>query len=254
MKRTGEENRTANEKNVRKSLNKTTVTFVVLFVLGIVGIVFVILFVNRATSLVLDEDTYQYFSTTKVYHDTGVSLTNSEMSTILIEDKSEKEVDNTPMYTYDESSIYLPESYSYASTDNNTFWRIPEFMKLTRDSSNNIACTFNDDSYQIQHGFLFDENNNYIFLDSGKVYVDEHTSFQVSPFSFFSKEADDFFRIYNAYSHEFSIPTKNRSTTARFVSDSNYSIDLVRGVYTDNNGEEFLLIASPSLLSSIDER
>lgn len=254
MKRTGEENRTANEKNVRKSLNKTTITFVVLFVLGIIGIVFVILYVNRATSLVLDEDTYQYFSTTKVYHNTGVSLTNSEMSTILIEDKSEKEVDNTPMYTYDEKSIYLPETYSYACVDNNTFWRIPEFMKLTRGSSNTIACTFNDDSYEIQHGFLFDDNSNYIFLDSGKIYINEYTVYQVSPFSFFSKESDDYFRVYNAYSHEFSIANKDRASTARFVSDGNYSIDLVRGVYTDSSNEEILLIASPSLLPSIDER
>lgn len=254
MKRTGDENRTVSEKAVRKSLNKTTILFVVLFVLGIIGIVFVVLYVNRATSLVLDEDTYQYFSSTKVFHDKGVSLTNSEMSTILIEDKSEVGVDNTPMYTYDESAIYLPESYSYASVDNNTFWRIPEFMKITRESNNAFSCTFNDDSYTIQHGFLFDANMNYIFLDSGTIYVNEYNTYKVSPFSFFSKEADEFFRIYGAYSHEFSIPKKDRSSTARFVSDAGYSIDLVRGVYTDNSGEEFLLIASPSLLPSIDER
>lgn len=254
MKRTGEENRVTSEKAVRRTLGKTTIIFAVLFVLGVIGIIVVLLFVNKATSLVLEEDTYQYFSTTKVFHNTGVSLTNSEMSTILIEDKSEVGVDNTPMYTKDGRAIYLPESYSYCSVDNNSFWRIPEFMKLTRDANNNITCTFNDDMYEIQHGFLFDDNRNYIFIDSGKIYLNEYTTYQISPFSFFSKESDECFRIYNLFSDEFSIPDKDNTSTARFVSDSGYTVDLIRGVYTDKKGEEFLLVASPSLLSSIDKR
>ena len=253
MKRTGEENRIVNEKNVRKSLNRTTLTFVILLVLGIIGIIFVVLFVNKATSLVLEEDTYQYYCTTQVFHNTGVSLTNSEMSTILINDKEKEGVDNTPMYSRDNMSIYLPESYSYCSSDDGSFWRIPEFMKLTRASNNVIECSFNDDYYEIKHGFLFDGGLNYIFLDSGEIYVGGISKYRVSVFSFFSMEYS-MYRVYDTATNSFYPFDRDKTSDIKFVSDRGYSIDLFKGSYTNERGEEQLLIASPSLLHSIDER
>lgn len=252
MKRTGDENRIGNEKNVRKSLNKTTLTFVILFVLGIIGIVFVVLYVNKATSLVLEEDTYQYYCSTQVFHSTGVSLTNSEMSTILINDKNKEGVDNTPMYSNSNTSLYLPESYSYCSVDDGSFWRIPEFMKLTKENNSIVTCTFNDDYYEIRHGFLFDDGVNYIFLDSGKIVVNNSKSYPISSFSFFSKDYG-IYRVYDVVNKNFSQFDMSTSNVT-FVADSGYSIDLYRGLYTDDKGEEQLLVASPSLLPSIDER
>lgn len=252
MKRTGEENRVETSKTVKKSLNKTTITFVILFVLGIIGIVFVILFVNKATSLVLEEDTYQYYCTSQMFYDTGSSLSNSEMSTILIDDQRELGVDSTPMYSKTSSAIYLPKSYSYCSVDDNTFWRIPEFMKLSLSSDGLVKCTFNDDYYEIKHGFLFDDGWNFIFLDSGKIYINNVPKYDVSPLSFFSKDYD-FYRLYDFAKQEFTLPSSD-VRNIKFVSDGGYSVDLYRGVYTDSNDEEQLLIASPSLLSSIEER
>lgn len=252
MKRTGEANKTGGEKNVKRSLNKTTLAFVVLFVLGIIGIIFVILFVNKATSLELKEDTFQYYCTSQIYYEPGSSLTNSEMSTIIVDDTRETSVDNTPLYSKAGNAIYLPESYSYCSVDDNTFWRIPEFMKLTVDSNHLVTCTFNEDYYEIKHGFLFDDGFNYIFLDSGKIYINDVPKYSVSTFSFFSKDFQ-LYRIYDTGSKEF-IQFANETSNVKYVSDGGYSVDLYRGVYTDSKDEEQLLIASPSLLTSIDER
>lgn len=259
MKRTGEENRTKDEKVIRKSLSKTTIAFIVLFVLGVIGIVFVIIFVNKATGLVLQEDTYQYFRNSYIEHKTGTSLTNSEMSTILIEDKKEASVDDTPMYSNDGNSIYLPESYIYCSTDDNSYWRIPEFMKLTRNSANElIKCTFNDDYYEIKHGFLVDSGNrNYVFLDTGDVIINDLNKYPVTIFSFFSMDYD-VYRIYDHSSGEIvsldKIVGNDRITNIRFVSASGYSVDLYKGSYTNVKGELSILSASPSLLPSISER
>lgn len=252
MKRTGENTRVGNEKNVKRSLNKTTLAFVILFVLGIVGIILVVLFVNRATSLVLEEDTYQYYCTSQIYYESGASLTNSEMSTIVIDETRETSVDNTPMYSKTSNAIYLPESYSYCSVDDNTFWRIPEFMKLSIDSTSLVKCTFNEDYYEIKHGFLFDDGFNYVFLDSGKIYVNNVPKYDVSTFSFFSKDFQ-LYRIYD-YANKNFTQFSDEASNIKYVSDGGYSVDLYRGVYTDSSGEEQLLIASPSLLTSIDER
>lgn len=252
MKRTGEENRIGSEKNTKKSLNKTTIAFVILFVLGIIGIIFVIFFVNKATSLVMDEDTFQYYCTSQIYYEPGASLTNSEMSTIIIDNTRETSVDNTPLYSKNNNAIYLPESYSYCSVDDNTFWRIPEFMKLTVDDQNLIKCTFNDDYYEIKHGFLFDDGFNYVFLDSGKIYINDIPTYSVSTFSFFSKDFQ-LYRVYDTSTKEFK-QFSNEASNIKYVSNGGYSVDLYRGVYTDSNDEEQLLIASPSLLTSIDER
>ena len=253
MKRTGEEFSGGNEKVVKKSLNRTTITFVVLFVLGVIGIVFVIFYVNKATGLVLKEETYQYFGDKPTHHDEGTSLTNSEMSTIMIENKVNVGVEDTPLYSMDGKSIYLPESYSYYGVDTGELYRIPEFMKLTREANSEIIkCTFNDEYYEITHGFLFDGGINFIFLDEGQIIVNDMDKYPVSKFSFFSMEYDEF-RIYNVSYDKFT--NFERSTSnVKYESFSGYSIDLFRGLYRDKGGQETLLVASPSLLNSIEER
>lgn len=253
MKRTGEENNIVTEKVIKRSLNKTTLTFVVLFVLGVIGIVFVVLYVNKATGLVLREETYQYFGISPTNHAEGTSLTNSEMSTIMIENKINVGVEDTPLYSLDGSSIYLPESYSCYAVDTNEIFRIPEFMKLTKEGNNEIIkCTFNDDYYEITHGFLFDGGINYIFLDDGEIIFNEMDRYPISRFSFFSMEYD-MYRVYNIMDGSFTSLEKTTSNV-KYKSFSGYTVDLFRGVYTDKDGYDSLLVASPSLLPSIDER
>lgn len=253
MKRTGENTSTSSEKVVRKSLNKTTLAFMVLFVLGVIGIVFVVLYVNKATGLVLKEETYQYFGTTATHHSEGTSLTNSEMSTIMTENKINVGVEDTPLYALDGKSIYLPQSYSYYAVDENYLCRIPEFMKLTREGTSEIIqCTFNDDYYEIGHGFLFDGSTNYIFLDDGQIIINDNTVYPISKFSFFSMDYG-IYRIYDLSSDEITKIERDTSNIM-YKSFGGYSIDLYRGVYVDRDGRESLLVASPSLLPSIDER
>lgn len=253
MKRTGEENTTGSEKVVKRSLNKTTLIFAILLILGVIGIVFVVLYVNKATGLVLDEETYQYFGTTTTDHDVGTSLTNSEMSTIMTENNTNVGVEGTPLYSKTGNAIYLPESYSCYAVDTNEIFRIPEFMKLTkRANSEIIECTFNDEYYEITHGFLFDGGLNYIFLDEGQIVVNEMNTYPISKFSFFSMDYG-MFRFYDISNDKFTQLEKNTSNVT-YKAFSGYSVDLYRGVYTDKDGYESLLVASPSLLPSIEER
>lgn len=253
MKRTGEENTTGSEKVVKKSLNKSTIIFLILILLGVIGIVFVVLYVNKATGLVLEEETYQYFGDKPTYHEEGTSLTNSEMSTIMIENEVNVGVEDTPLYSNNGNSIYLPESYSYYGVDTDELYRIPEFMKLTREANSEvIKCTFNEEYYEILHGFLFDGGNNYIFLDEGQIIVNEMDKYQVSKFSFFSMEYGEY-RIYNVSSDQF-INLEMSTRNIQYKSFSGYTIDLFRGLYRSKDGQETLLVASPSLLSSISER
>ena len=253
MKRTGDENRVTSEKAVKRTLGKTTIIFGVLFILGVIGIVVVLLFVNKATALVLQEETYQYFGTTPTEHSIGTSLSNSEMSTIMIENKVNVGVEDTPLYSTSGNALYLPESYSCYAVDTNEIFRIPEFMKLTkRENSEIIECTFNDEYYEITHGFLFDGGINYIFLDEGQIVVNEMNRYPVSKFSFFSMDYG-MFRIYNHTDNEF-IDLERDTTNVVYRSFSGYSIDLYTGAYKDRTGQESLLVASPSLLSPISER
>lgn len=259
MKRTGEQAKSSSGKSLKRSLNKTTIMFAILFVIGIIGLFFVMLFVNKETRLVLQEETYQFSRKSRIEHKIGTSLTNSEMSTILVEDKKEANIDYTPMYAKNGGAIYLPESYIYFSTDDNSEWKIPEFMKLTQSLSNEvIQCTFNDEYYEIKHGFLIDSGNrNCIFLDTGEVVINNINKYPVSIFSFFSME-DDILRIYNLSSDEMisleKVVDNDRITNVKFVSNSGYLIDLYKGSFIDAKGEYRVISASPTLLPSISER
>jgi len=254
MKRTGKEFRENSAKTIRRSLNKTTLIFIILFLLGLIGIGLVILFVNKATGLDIDEPTYQYFAGSRYDHYEAISLNNSEISTILTEDNEEKALDYTPIYTSDDDVIYLPISYSYADTNNESYWRVPEFMKLTKDEATNIVtCTYNENEYDINCGFLFDGGTQYIFLDAGTITIDDK-EYDVTPFSFYSGDYYyGIYRIYNLKTKEFTV-IDNSISSAIYKSNSGYSVNLIRGIYTHRDGFTELLIASPSLLEDIGNR
>lgn len=252
MKRTSIKNR-ENEKNntVTRKVNKLTIVFVLLIVIGAVGIGATIFYVNNITSLKLKEDVYQYFTISKVEYPSGTRIENKEMNSIVKGTKENSVADSTPFYSTKEDRIYLSKNYSWYPIEEIDKWRIPEFTSLLEQENDEYVCTINNKKYYIQGGFLVDDMNNYIFLDNGTITVDYDT-YDVSKISFYSNDYD-IVRIYDYATQKFIMIDKKVSSV-KYKSVKGYSIDLFRGVYTDRNGDSVLIISSPSLLQSIEER
>lgn len=241
-----------NQSQKQTNVIKFMPIFSAIFIIGITGMIVMLFFFNKATSTTLDVSTYQYFGDGKSEYSSGTAIENSKISNVILKGDESLGLDPTPLYSYDNLSMYLPKNYAYCSVQNNKYWRIPEFTKLIREEGINIVtCLSKNSDYQIEGGFLFDGGSNYVFLDDGTVIINDFEEYPVSSFSFFSKEYE-ITRIYNLINKEYS-PLYTTITSAIYLSNSGYSVDLIKGIYISSSGNKTLLVASPEVLENIEE-
>ncbi len=247
MKRTALRNREKVES--KKQKNKNTLLFTLLIILGFIGIALIMFYVNSSTSMKVNEDLYQYFFDAPVTYEKGTSFSSEYMEAIGNNDH--KDIEKTPFYSINEKKIYLPRNYAWKSISDYSYYRIPEFSSIINNGSSTFQCSVERKDYTLINGFLFDDSGNYIFLDSGIVYVGE-TGYSVSPLSFFSRDYE-VIRVYDYENNEFHFINTNMNNPT-YESNVGYKVELAKGLYQDIFGDQSLLAASPATALSITER
>lgn len=241
-----------NSKQMSKTKIKTLSIVFAVFILGIIGMVIMTFFLDNATSIELEENTYQYYGDGIIEHPIGTRIKNSEIANILLEGDKTLGLDSTPLYSYDNMTIYTPINYAYCSVKDNAFWRIPEFTTINKEEATNMLhCSFGDNEYSLECGFLFSGGGNFVFFDDGRIIINDFDEYPVSSFSFFSKDYD-ILRVYNYADKEYNSLT-NISVNVIYLSNSGYSVDLIKGIYVDSTGNRIMLVASPEVLNNIEE-
>ncbi len=250
MKRTGIKNREKIKKQGLPSLAKPTMFFILLVIVGIIGMIVVIFYVDKETNLEFSEKTQQYYGTDVTYFEKGSVISNQEMATIIRQGDTDYSVDPTPFYALDSKRMYLSKSYSWVCFEDNSYWRIPEFTCMTLNN-NVYHCQLNNYSFDMSSGFLVDNNCNYIFLESGTLNLNGQI-FKLSPMSFYSQEYG-VVRIYDYDSDRLEvIEDKVKKSTLTF--SGGYAVELAKGIMTTSLGNQTILPGSPANLNNIEDR
>lgn len=251
MKRTSIENREVKKKKNAPKTNKLTIVFVLLVVACLISIVIILYYVNDITSLKFKEDVYQYSIDSRIDYPIGAKVENKDMNSIIKANDKNSIVDSSPFYSKNENRIYLAKSYTWYSINDGGLWRIPEFSSLLEQKNNAYICTINNKEYDIYDGFLVSGMNNYLFLDNGTITINYDT-YNVSKMSFYSYDYE-IIRIYD-YENDKYIEIDEKVDSIEYKSVKGYSLDLLKGLYTNLSGERLLIVSSPDLLDSVEKR
>lgn len=253
MKRTGIKNREKEAKRGIPSVSRTTLLFVALVVIGVIGMIIVVFFVNKETSLRFDENIYQYFLDSPVEYSSDTVISSESMNTVLRNGDSSFSVDPTPFYSQNVDTFYVPKNYCWEDVQNNIGYRIPEFSKISSNNLSAYECTIEKKTFPIDGGFMYDDSFNYIFLEAGTVTIDG-IPYDVSPMSFYSQEYE-MIRLFNYENNQMSTFVKEEiNSDAIYTSVTGYKVKLNKGIYDAKDGGEYLLPSSPSFLKNIEER
>lgn len=248
MKRTGIKNREKEDK-VATKVSKNTLLFALLVIVGIIGIIIVVLYVNDETSMIVPEETYQYLLDTPNTYNSGTKISSEYME--IIDGNSTYAIDHTPFYSTSSKRFYIPRNYSWHDVLNNRSFRIPEFTKVDLTSDYNVEFTIDNTAVRVANGFMFDDSNNFIFFDGGRIIVDRK-AYEISQFSFYSQDSG-VTRIYNYAGDEIYYFDEMVSNVI-YTSNIGYSIVLNKGMYIDTSGYQYLLVSSPMAAQPIEER
>lgn len=208
-----------------------------------------VFYVDDSTSMTTDEKIYQYFLDSSVDFEVGSSF-SSEYMEITDSFGDKLEADKTPFYSYDHDRIYLPRNYGWYNI-NGTSYRIPEFTRIDNSGNGVYTCNYKNNNYIIGGGFLFDASYNFVFLENGFIEVNGNRH-DVSPLSFFSQDYGAI-RIYNYGEKNFEL-IQDAVGEITYNSNAGYRIVLNRGLFQAVNGEQYLIVSSPELLTSIEEK
>ena len=250
MKQTSIKNRIFNKEKKNSLFAKNTLLFVILILLGLTGLVVIIFYLDDSTSMRMKEKTYQYYLDTPVIHEEGASFSSEYME--IIENKNSMELDETPLYSSSSKRMYLPRNYGWFNVQpGGVSYRIPEFTVVTNKDNSTFSCKIDNKEFFISGGFLFDDSNNYIFLEYGDVIIND-IRYSVSPLSFYS-QSDGVYRIYDYDTNKIEL-IDSLTDDAVYRSKDGYEIKLNKGLYQDTSGNQFLIVSSPSVLDSIEKK
>ena len=222
--------------------------FVVLLAAAVVA---VMLFVWEESQQEITESVYQFTMTEKYKFGPGTKLIIGKNDLEIKDAQSEEAVtsDATPLYYEDSVKMMLTRDISWLDPVSGYERRIPEFSILLKDDNDVIRCDTGKNTVTIPGGFLHDGAGTYLFLDKG-ILVLNGENIPIEPFSFCSTSYG-VVRVFS-YGSDDVITKDKGSTNITFSTKQGYELDLTSGIYYGENGGFRLLVASPSVLNSID--
>lgn len=232
-----------------KDLNKMVFPAMVVLMIAAIGIVFML--VNSQSQVKMKEPVYQFFMEQKAEYDKNVKVIENERGVIFKEDGKKSAGDISPIYTSDSKALYLAEEMYWVDTEGDREWRVPAFSRLEMDKKGVIWYVSGKNKTRMSSGFLYNGRGTCIFLEPAEVVLKGH-AYKADAFSFYSSAAGLFrLYIYGEDTIEFAEEVTS-NTTAN--GKSGYMADFTTGLYTAPNGVQRLLVSSPELLKSIEER
>ena len=225
----------------------------ILVVLAALAVFLVLRFMNRENEVTLEESVYQFSRDRRLDYDAGTAMLQGKYSIILrTENREETDGDATPLYAAQEEvrALYLTRNVSWTDPFTGQEWSIPMFTRLAQADGALVDLELNGKTIRLEGGIGNDCAGTYVFLDYGSVLLNGKTV-AVTPFSFCST-AGGSVRIYN-YENDDLYTTDRRATNLVFAADRGYQVDLTTGIFTDEQGNYRLLVASPKLLPSIEK-
>lgn len=217
-----------------------------LVVLACLVVLMVLRFMQRETSLTLQEPVYQYFTTQRQEYDAKTKVTLGKYQVRFDSDGVQTEGDPSPIYFSNRAGLILPSDMSWLDPDTGGEWRIPALSELTMDQGG-IWCTVGKKEIRLTGGFLSDGKGTYLLLEQTEAEADGKR-FTLSPFSFFSY-SDGMVRIYE-YDRE-NMTQLSRAESASAQSSAGWQLNFGSSIFTDKSGTQKLLAAGPSVLPDV---
>lgn len=222
-----------------------------LAVLVILAVGIILRFMNKETTVVLEEDVYQFDLDRRLDYSAGTTMLQGKYTIILRTEDEESDGDSTPLYSTNNVAMYLTRDASWVEPYTGNEWAVDAFSKLEWDGADSCRIVNGKDSVWLEGGILNDCAGTYVFIDPVNLLIDGKT-YPLSPFSFCSIKGKNA-RVY-CYDDKDYYTTQTLSTHVVAEFGKGYSVDLTTGIYTDPNGNYRLLVASPSLLKNVKDR
>ena len=231
--------------------NFNKLIFPAMVILMIAAIALVFLFINHETRVKAGEPVYQFFMEQKAEYGKDVAMIESDKGLIFEENGEKNAGDITPVYAAETKALYLPDDMYWVDTEGDREWRIPAFSRLEMDENGVIWYGAGDDRTRMNSGFLYNGRGTCVFLETAEVILGGH-AYMADAFSFYSS-ASGMYRLYIYGDNTLEVKEEiNANTVAHGT--SGYSADFTTGMYTSPGGTQRLLVSSPEVLKSIEER
>lgn len=222
-----------------------------LAVLAALAVVLVLRFMNKETKIVVGEDVYQFSREKRYDYQAGITLLQGKYDIVIDTEEEEVNGDATPLYSNAAPALYLARDVSWCDPTTGLEWFIPAFTRLEQDAVGRFRCEFRKENVQFDGGIINDCRGTYLFLDYTELQIGGRIV-DLTPLSFCSVLRNTA-RIYDYESGQLSVmETGSENLIARVP--RGYRVDLTRGIFTDAEGNSRLMVASPKVLQSIEDR
>lgn len=207
--------------------------------------------VQEQEAFAVEEDLYQYFlgqrydyNESKTFYKTGDGY--------LMETQGERfVVYRFPFYYTNERRLLIPCDYVLVQPKLSMMNRLPAMSLIWMDE----MAIYTDTAGRMRtfaDMFLFDGSDHYIFFEDITISWGQE-SVRVSPMSHVSMESDGTLSIYDYQSNEQQFYQTGGQKEIYAKLDSGMSVGLFRDVLYSRNGQEKMLFAEPSLLTTADQ-
>jgi len=219
-----------------------------LIIANILGIIYILNIQANITKL--DQDYIRYYYGDSFVIDKGTKLvrTSDGISKINFKD-NQQDATALPMYSEDNTKIFLPENMCYYSGRSIDAYQTDYFSTIVNDKEIVIYDKKSSKHMSLAGGFLFDGDSIYIFLEQVKVKYDGY-EIVLNPLSYVEILDGVFTTIYNCgVGEEFCGEIYGTIEVEQFTGD--YTMSLKAHSIVLHNGTMMLLWGKPTELDPI---
>lgn len=164
------------------------------------------------------------------------------------EDRSGEPV-RVPIYLDHSPAVVLPVDMVYYDPRNGDYSRVPSLSEVLCDKDGNLFITRNGNTVQVHHGFLFDGNNFFIFLEPMQVSFNGYL-LEVPALSYVEAVFGGDIMVFD-YGTKGSMIEACDGSGAAETPSGDYTISLLGDSVTTLEGRKLLLVSQPSILDPI---
>lgn len=236
-------------KEIFQKHQKLIFPIILVLIVCVVGLSFWV--VNKVSEIELEDAHYQYFVDSKREYAEGTKVKLGQYNISFHGEPGDDSGDETPVYASNMKKIILADDMYWLDLASGVEYQIPALSTVFIDDTGTAICSDGKKGARLQGGFLGNGKGLYIFLDPVTVGFGAEEK-ELSQLSFFSSSINDGVRVYD-YENEGFTTNENLENIGYAKSDLGYQIDMIAGIYTDQQGVQRLLAASPRMLPSIFE-
>ena len=218
-------------------------------VAAVVAVVIVLLTVDFGQSYTIEEPSHQYYGGKAVAVEQGAKLKiNSEEKTLLFQGENSTET-FLPVYFDSSPAMVLATDMMFINPRAGQTARVAYFSEVEYDEYATITVTRENKEAKPQHGFLYDGEDFYIFLEPVTIEFNGY-SMEIPALSYVEAVYGGYMIVFNYETKEFFMELSDGSGSAT-AGGGDYTISLMGDTITMYDGERRLLATRADLFDPI---